>query len=266
VRLALGFGLVALAAAIVTFVKGVPLLAAYVAERIPVSWEEQLGEQVVGRLTAGSEVCGDSLVDVSLTGIVARLAEAAPSPYEWNVRVVQQDAVNAFATPGGYIVVFSGLLEQAARPEQVAGVLAHEMQHVLNRHGTESLLRHVPLRLLLGAFTGDAAAWGGAVESLANVGMLRYQQRDEEEADRKGVALLQAAQIDARGLVEFFEILEDEDTDVPGLLSYLSTHPNTRARIEAIEELIASGEADPPRALLPGVDWEAARGACKTDR
>lgn len=265
VRLALGFGLVALAAAVVTFVKGVPLLAASVAERIPLSWEEQLGEQVVNQLTSGSTVCGDSVVNTALGAIVAQLAEAAPSPYQWDVRVVQRDAVNAFAAPGGYIVVFSGLVERAGRPEQVAGVLAHEMQHVLNRHGTESLLRQVPLRLLLGAFTGDAAAWGGAVESLATIGMLQYQQRDEEEADRKGVAVLQAARIDPRGLVEFFEMLEAEGTDVPGLLSYLSTHPNPRARIEMIEALIASEEDNPPPALLPEVDWEAARGGCTID-
>ena len=265
-RLALGLGLVALATAIVAFVKGVPLLAANVAERIPVSWEEQLGKQVVEQLTAAHDVCTDSLVGASLDAMVGQLAEAAASPYEWDVRVVQADAVNAFAAPGGYLVVFSGLLERSERPEQVAGVLAHEMQHVLNRHGTEALLRRVPLRLLLGAFTGDAAAWGGALESIANVGMLRYRQRDEAEADRTGVALLRAARIDPHGLVEFFEILEDEGVKVPELLSYLSTHPDTRARIETIEGLIASGASDTPRALLPDVNWKVVRSGCASDR
>lgn len=255
--------IVGLVLAIALYTKGVPLLAQFVAARVPVTWEEQLGAAVVGELADPRSVCADSLVLESLNRMVERLDEAAPTPYTWNVQVVRDDLVNAFALPGGYVVVFSGLLEQSDRPEEVAGVLAHEMEHVVNRHGTKTLLRQLPLNFLLGAFTGDATAWTRAVSTVANVGMLSYRRNDEQEADLEGVDRLQAAHVDPQGLVAFFETLQEEGTDAPRLLSYLSTHPDTEARIAAIEARIgASRDVSPPEPLLPDVDWAAVRTAC----
>ena len=201
-------------------------------------------------------------VVAAVDSIVNRLAERAPEMYDWDVRVIDADMINAFATPGGFIVIHSGLLERTERPEELAGVLAHEMQHVLNHHGIKALVRQLPFRLLLGAVMGDASVFTGAVEAIGVVGLLRYQRRDEEEADRKGLAILQAASVDPEGMPDFFEILQREALDVSGVLTYLSTHPNTGWRIAVLDSLIAAGPATPIEPLLPGIEWETTRAAC----
>src|SRR5690606_1638034 len=114
--------------------------------------------------------------------------------------------VNAFAAPGGYIVVFQGLLEASESAEEVAGILAHEIQHVVQRHGTKAILEALPLQLAAAALGGDQAAalFVGAASTL---GVLSYRRRDETAADREGFRMLRAARIAPDGMMRFFERL-----------------------------------------------------------
>ncbi len=244
----------------VLYLWGIPALADRVAARVPVSWEEDLGRTVADQLAADLGRCADTAAAGALERIVARLADAQPSPYTYRVTLTNSDMVNAFAAPGGYIVVTRGLLAHAGRPEELAGVLAHEMQHVERRHGTRAVLRQVPTRLLLGAVTGELGGLGGAVNAIGTLGVLRYQRQDEEEADREGLALMRRAAVDPTGMVDFFQTLRREAADVPAALSYLSTHPRTDARIARLREQAAAFTGARP--LVTGVDWERVRTAC----
>lgn len=185
------------------------------------------------------------------------------SPYTFRVFVVNSPAVNAFAAPGGYIVVFRGLLQQTKTAEELAGVLAHEIQHILKRHTTRAILQRASTGLLLAALTGDASgAMTYGLESARTLGLLRYSRQNEEEADREGMRMLIDAGINPEGMIAFFEMLKQKGVEVPDSLKYLSTHPTTEDRIEKLKSL--AGQL-PHRSvkLLPGYDWKSMEKICK---
>ncbi len=252
--------IIALGSAI--YLWGIPALADLAASRIPVAWEEQLGQAVVKGLTPPEKRCGDAARFQILDRISAILLAAAPqSPYTSRTTVVNDPAVNALAAPGGYLVIFRGLLEKTKTPEELAGVMAHEIQHVLQRHGTKALFREMSLRMLIAAVTGDAGGLASALEAAGALGGLRYRRSDEETADRDGMKMVQAARIDPQGMVAMYATLQREASDSPGALTYLSTHPRTADRLEQLKRLAAEARYT-PIALLPGYDWPDIRKIC----
>jgi predicted Zn-dependent protease len=201
----------------------------------------------------------------ALDAIVARLAAAVPSsPYTFRLIVVNQPQVNALAAPGGYLVVYRGLLERTRSPEELAGVLAHEMQHVVQRHATQALIQHTSTGLLLAALTGDMTgplAYG--LQSARVLGQLQYSRRAEAQADAGGMKMLLAARIDPGGLIRFFDALAKADRQPAMLLKYLSTHPSPTDRIERLKALAATA-AGPPVPLLPDTDWDDVKRLCES--
>lgn len=240
----------------------VPALADLAAGQIPPAWEERLGRATLESLAPPVLRCADPRRDVALTEIVRRLAAAAPAnPYTFQIAVVDQPAMNAFAAPGGYLIIHLGLLAATETPAELAGVLAHEMQHVLHRHGTKAMLREISMRALLGLLVGDAGGLGQALEAAGALGQLRYRRRDEEVADRAGMNLIHAARVDPNGMVGFLRRLNRER---PGALldqTYLSTHPLTAERIRQMEGLAREARYTPVD-LLPGFPWREIGRRC----
>jgi Zn-dependent protease with chaperone function len=241
---------------------GIPALAALAAPRVPVAWEESLGLSAMDYLAPREALCEDPRRQQALDAILGRLVAVAPSPYTFRLFVVNQPQVNALAAPGGYIVVYRGLLERTRSPEELAGVLAHELQHVLQRHATQALIQHTSTGLLLAALTGDMTgpvAYG--LQSARVLGQLQYSRRAEAQADIEGMKLLLAARIDPGGMIRFFEALAKADKQPVMLLKYLSTHPSPIERIERLTALAARAPG-PPVPLLPGVDWDDVKRIC----
>jgi len=242
----------------------IPAVAVFVAEQIPVAWEEELGRVVTDTLTDSKSTCQDQAVTRAVDDIVARLAAGvSDNPYTFRVSVIQKDVVNAFAAPGGHMVVFSGLLRRTDRPEELAGVLAHEMSHVLRRHGTKALFRDVSTSIFLSAIIGDAGgAMGVVLESAKTLGNLHYSRQAENEADTEGRRMLIAARIDPAGLVSFFEKLEKKDLKIDkDFLKYLSSHPLTEERIARLKP--QPGAARVTYAPLPmAAIWKTLATAC----
>lgn len=172
--------------------------------------------------------------------------------------------VNAFAAPGGYIVLFQGLLQQTETPEELAGVLAHEIQHILHRHGTRALLHHFSTELFFTLLAGEASglvAFG--LEGAKVLSTFQYSRGNEEQADTEGMHMLGAAEIDPRGMITFFELLQQQENNTPDFLQYLSTHPHTADRIAKLRALAAQTQYE-PTALLPGYDWQKVQNACQS--
>lgn len=235
------FGVLAVAAVAVVYLvfRGLPILAEHAVGFIPMSWEKRLGELVVEQIAAPADVCADSALIAELDDILLRLSSPAEDlPAEIRLRVVRSKDVNAFAFPGGQVVVFTGLLKRAKTPEQFAGVLAHELQHVRHRHGTKALLRQLSATALLSLIAGDSGALSSVLNTAGELGGLAYGRGDEEEADRDGARMLIDAGIDPRGMIEFFETLEEAEGGESGI-TFLSTHPATGDRVQAIERAIA---------------------------
>jgi predicted Zn-dependent protease len=257
-RAALGGVAAVVAAAAAVYFWVIPMLAGYVAARVPVAWEESLGSRVVRDLVDTTAFCSHP---VALDRLVERLAAAETGRYAFRVTVVDDSLVNAFAAPGGYVVVYRGLLELTETPEELAGALAHEMQHVLLQHGTRAVLREIPVRLMVAAATANAGLAGHITGAAATLGSLRYGRQAEEEADREGMRMLQAAQVDPRGMLTFFGRMQERVGDVPRMAAYLSTHPRTEARIRRLEGFVAEASYAPVP-LMDQAAWEEVRGAC----
>lgn len=244
---------------------GIPAMASLIAPRVPVAWEERLGKTVVDQLAPPARRCVDPVRAEAIHQIVARLTSSVPGiPYQFQVFVVNNPAVNALAAPGGYVMLFRGLLERTQSAEELAGVLAHEMQHILKRHAMRALLQHASTGLLLAALTGDASgimAYG--LESARVLGELRYSRQNEEEADAEGMRMLLASGVDPGGMIAFFDVLKNEGGKGPKRPTYLSSHPSTQDRIQRLKSLVG-GSGRPAVKLLQGYNWSEVRMICQT--
>lgn len=228
-----------------------PWLADGLARVTPIALENALGRAVESRLFGEVRRCTDPPGRAALDALVARLAPHAGAPTPLSVLVLDSPQVNAAAMPGGRIVLFRGLLRQAASPDEVAGVIAHEMGHAAARHGMRGLYRGLGLSLLASLVTGgstiaDAAVWFAT---------MAHSRDFEREADARAVAILGSAGLGTQGLIDFFERMEKHGGEPGGLLAYVMSHPPSAERRAAIA----------PRTGPPPLDhgqWQALRAIC----
>jgi beta-barrel assembly-enhancing protease len=250
---------IVLAGALVLWFFLIPWISRIGSGAIPVSWEERMGEALSQNFQASDGTCQDAALRDAIAEIVSRIERASPpSPYTFRVTVSRNPMVNAFAGPGGYIVVCRGLVEHAETPEELAGILAHEMEHVYQRHVTGALFREASIVTALGLIAGDT----GSMASLAAMlGSLQFRREDESSADSAGMAALLRAKIDPAGMIAFFEKLALSGVDLPGAANFLSTHPATAERIIALEKIASSASASVP--LRSRASWPMIRQSCK---
>lgn len=272
VKLTLMAAVAALGLTALLYAFGIPGMAVLVTYLVPISWEEGLGSAIVERLAPEKERCTDADLIRILNSMTSKLTTTLSSnPFEFRVMVVRTPIMNAFAAPGGYIVFFSGLLERTRTPDELAGVLAHEMQHIVQRHTTRSILQEISTGLLLAAMFGDPSAVEAyGLEGARMLGRLGYSRRHEEEADREGMRMILEAGIDPKGMVDFYIQLLDESGEPSGLKTYLSTHPSTKDRIERLKALAGQSSVESrSRAvkLFSYLDWDSIKTVCHaTDR
>jgi beta-barrel assembly-enhancing protease len=221
-------------------------IARVVVEHIPVEQEKMLGEQAFTSMrgTLSLQESGPAYEAVQTLGL--RLAPAGK--YRYQFHVANDAAVNAFALPGGIIVVNTGLIAATRHPEALAGVLAHEVQHVEQRHSLQALVKNLGLRGLWILVTGDIS--GSTVGQAAlELTSLSFSRDAEEQADAAGFDGLVAAGIDPRGMADFFAVMETlEGSATPAV--FLSTHPTSgdrEATLRARESEIAGRVFEPLR-------------------
>lgn len=230
-----------------------------IAFSMPDSWRNALGAQIESTFTEGMKVCNQPAGRAALDRLAARLRDGNPDLPPFTLTVYETPVVNAFALPGGHIAVFSNLIATADNPEELAGVVTHEIGHVANRHSEAQLVRAVGMQLLLSLASGGSG--GNHFGELASVlTILQYSRDAEREADDYAQGTMTKARIDPLGLKHFFEKIQklDGDSNVMGDLgNMLSTHPLTQERIDAIKPLDG-----PSRPVLNSEDWTALRKIC----
>jgi beta-barrel assembly-enhancing protease len=241
-------------AVMATLYAALPMVSRSLAVMVPPAWERGLGEQLAEGLEKQWGTCGAPAGNAALGFLTSRLAGGLPDNLAPRVAVVRRPEQNAIALPGARILVFQGLLEAARGPDEVAGVLAHELTHVAERHVTAAMIRGLGVGLLVTIATGDAS--GSVATGAAMLVMNAYSRDDEAAADAGAVRLLERTGISPHGLADFFRRLAEIDV-VP---QWLSTHPAPLARAQAIEA------AAPSRATAPSLtpeQWAALKGICR---
>ena len=218
---------------------GSDLLVELAVSRIPVEWEQKLGESAYRDFLSHQETMKEGLAVTALGEMTKRLTDQIPdNPYKFEVTVVRSDVVNAFALPGGYVVVFTGLMKKAESGEEVAGVLSHELNHVLQRHGLERIVKSLGLLTVAAIVFGNQQGLVGMMKQLGvELLTLKFSREQETEADLTGLQLLQRAKIDPSGMIRFFERLSEKDQ---GRVEWLSTHPMSTARADRLKSELAA--------------------------
>ena len=157
--------------------------------------------------------------------------------FAWKLHIIDQDVLNAFAVPGGYIYVYTGLIEYLDKEDDLAGVLAHEIAHVDQRHSTQQLQTQYGLDILLsvalGQNPGQLKQIAGALAG--NLASLSFSRKHEEEADKFSVYYLEETSYQCNGAFTFFQKLIDSD-QAGQTPTFLSTHPDPAERIEDINK------------------------------
>lgn len=257
----MGWGILASIAALIVVI---PLLVVFfmgsltapLARHVPPEWEQQLGETAFAQYRIGQDFLdqqeSDPLLDPLVNPLLEELEDAR---YPFEFYVSSDEAVNAFALPGGIVVINSGLILKADSPEELLGVVAHEISHVTEQHSIRNIMSTAGVYLTVNAVLGDMS---GLLAMVANAAPYlinqRYSRRFETDADEKGLDLLNRAGINPDGLVTFFEKLREQEQEklkemtgedreemeraLESTLQILSTHPATQDRIDHLEKLI----------------------------
>jgi Zn-dependent protease with chaperone function len=229
-------------------------------DRIPVSWEQQLGESAFEQLTQGAAMVTEGAAVDAVNLVAARLTGRIESPYRFRWHVVDDPQINAFAVPGGHVVVFTGLLRAADTPEELAGVLAHEVQHVVLRHGVYGLVRSLGWSATIKILFGSSGPLSGVGRLADQLGSLTFSREQETDADVEGLKLLYRTRIAPQGMVTFFEKLSRNESGI----ALLATHPMSADRAERLRSEIERAGAWPTEPLA--IDWllvKAAVGAAE---
>lgn len=237
-----------LLAAFVSF----PLFSGFVAPLVPQQVVDAVGAEMVKDTASQGSFCVAPEGKAALERMAGRMAAHA-GVHEMKVYVSDQELLNAFAAPGGHIVIYKPIIAEADDPAEVAGVLAHEMGHVVENHPTKGLVEAVGYGIFSVMTPGSEDTRKVAKSLLTSA----YSRNDELEADRRGVELLNASGVDSRGLFSFFERIKQSGDDIPGAVTFLSTHPSGDARRENLEDLALEGE--PP---LTPEEWKALQDIC----
>jgi predicted Zn-dependent protease len=206
---------------------------------VTVPQEIEIGREANAAVRKETPELRDAQVTAYVARIGQRLAKAAPGArYPYSFHVANDREINAFSLPGGPVWINRGVLQAAGNESQVAGVLAHEIAHIAQRHASDQMEKALIARWglgVLGAMLGNVGGAGAAQAAgamLANGVFLKFSRDDERDADRVGLQIMTKAGWDGRGMTELFEVLRHEANRDPAAVEvFLSTHPSPQDRI-----------------------------------
>ena len=246
----------------------IPLLADNLAGFIPPEGERALGEATYGQIREALDDTGLNPLEVceapdgvaALDALVDRLSGERDFRQQVNVSVLDHKMVNAFALPGGFVVIFRGLIDAADRPDEVAAVLAHEIGHVVSSDPTRHALRSAGSIGVLGLLFGDFAGGAAVLFLTERLISAQYSQAAETGADAFAHDVLAEANISPGALGDMFASMRAEHGDAEGVVAHFLTHPSLGERIKA-----ARGEVDEGATYQPSMsseEWAAVQTIC----
>ncbi len=210
--------------------------------------EVQMGKELSAEVEKEYTIYKNSEVAAYVQSVGDKVARVSDrTDIEYHFAVIEKDELNAFAMPGGYIYVYTGLMKNLEDEAQLAAVIAHEVGHVTARHSTERLTAIYGYQLLASLVLGDDPNfWAGLVSNIfSTTGMLAYSRSNEYEADRLGVTYANAAGYDPDGMVELLTKFIDTERGEPSKLEeWLSTHPPSTERMQRVRTIVTGLQAE----------------------
>ena len=221
----------------------------WAASQIPAEKEAMLGKAVLTQMKREKNLLEQGLAVDAVKEAGQRLTKGSRYRYQWLVK--QDKTLNAFALPGGIIVVHSGLLAKMDNADELAAVLAHEVQHVEQRHALKRMITQLGITALVSLALGDVTSITGIL--IQQSGNLYFSRENEDEADRLAHQTLVQAGIRPDGMVGLLQKLGSQSgAQVP---VWISSHPATSARIAAVQERLKTQPCPQCQPLL--LDWKA---------
>jgi len=181
----------------------------------------------------------DQLLQNYVDSVGQRLARVSHKPdLQYHFVALDSETLNAFALPGGYVFITSGMLKKLATEAQLTGILSHEIIHIVARHSSANMSREIGISILLSAVTSDKTPQGvlTAADLTRQILGLQYSRQQEQEADLGGLDYMYRAGYNPYGMVETVQMLENEQKQRP--IQFLSTHPAPQNRIAYLTENI----------------------------
>ena len=278
-----GWSLAAAASAVVLAVYGVPAIVARVTPLVPVKIEQRLGVTVDAQVRGMLDIthsanfeCGAAPAArdgiAAFNKLVRKLETAAALPLPLHAAVVRRSEANAIALPGGRVYVFQGIISKAETPDELAGVIAHEMGHIAHRDGVRAVMQAAGLSFLFGMLIGDFSGGGAAVIAMRTVMQSAYSRETESAADAYGAMLIAKLGRDPRALGTILTRIAGS----PGpLATILLSHPEAKDRAAAIEAIAGPPKPKSPPpvdgsddaadiGLLTTAEWTALKQICAT--
>ena len=252
-----------------------------IAHLIPDNIRQAVGNNVVTYLTKDKKICSTKAGDQAFNKMMARLNQGIGNAEQYDIKIADLNIVNAFAAPGEKIIVSGKLIEEAESPDEVMGVIAHEVGHGIERHPEASIVRAFGLMALVQLMTAGEA--GTLTEIALFLAQTSYSRSAEREADNHAARILQNINVDTRPLAGFFDRLINKEKSAPpkkgqtppsekkpsqkeqaakeneaSWFDMVSTHPPTKERIELFNS--TARPTTPP--ILTDKEWQALQAIC----
>ena len=241
---------------LVVLLVGIPIAAPVIAKMIPEKWDDKLGQFVIKEMSDANKECVSPNGKAALDKIVFKLSKNSGETFDVKVLNTSKEEINAFAVPGHHVIIFSGLIDYAQSPDEVAGVLAHEMGHAIEHHPTQALIRTMGINIVI------ASSIGSSADYLTQLFHLKFSRDNESQADEIAVNLLKKANISTVGFSQFFERFAKKNellTEHEKVFEYISSHPGMKKRMENVK---AQGNTQSTQPSLTQQEWKDLRDIC----
>ena len=254
-----GWSIAAAASIIAVVLFGVPLAADRLAPLVPQAVERRMGDVADGQVKAlfGNKVCNSADGQAAFVKLVTTLREAAGLDPSIQTAVLSTPVPNAFALPGGRVYLFNGLLAKAENPDEIAGVLAHELGHLRHRDGTRNLIYNGGTSFLIGLLFGDVTGSSALIFASRSLVTASYSREAEQNADNFSIEIMQKLGRPTKAMGDLLFRVTGKQGD--SSLSILASHPMTEDRLKRMSEVDRPASGPP---LLTAEEWTSFKAIC----
>jgi beta-barrel assembly-enhancing protease len=211
---------------------------------VPVSVDKYIGTMAVENILSRETVLKNNAAQAALEKLTKKII-TDKSSYTYKLILIKKPEVNAFAFPDGHIIIFSGLINHTRSPEELAGVIAHEVSHVESRHGIRQLIRVLGMSFLISSVVGAGIEGFEVPETISEIANIlvynKYSREFEKEADLNSIKLLRNAGIKSDGIIRFFETM-DRSKNMPEFLSWVNSHPDFNTRVKYLKKEVVEND------------------------